>query len=296
MTHQTHQTIEAFIRDAYYQNFELLRHESGSSLSPETREAGLNQVLLYWMRLRDVAERVTDAEVRINLPNQRSPQGRLFGIEGVVDIIREDDKTVMYDIKTHDADYVRQNLDLYAMQLSLYAYVWQQLRGQPIDATAIIAIVYPEEVRDAIPPGKIVSELTPEEWKKLEAASNDWQPLIEIDFTAASVQEAIHKFGEVVDCIENHQFAPPTLEQLKTVWQPSKELFATRVCRNCDARFSCTSYRAYAQKRAPKNWRLVEFAQYFYDDFGDEAAQEDWLAANLNAAPDDAYLDALLGE
>ena len=80
------------------------------------------------------------------------------------------------------------------------------------------------------------------------------------------------------------------------MWQPSNQPFATRVCRNCDARFSCTPYRAYAQERAPQNWRLAEFARYFYDDLGDEAAQEDWLTANLNAAPEDAYLDALLGE
>ena len=83
---------------------------------------------------------------------------------------------------------------------------------------------------------------------------------------------------------------------MKTVWQPSNELFATRVCRNCDARFSCTPYRAYAQERAPQNWRMAEFVRHFYDDFGGEVAQEDWIAANLNAAPDDAYLEALLRE
>jgi len=292
----TQQSIETFVREVYLQNFELLRQEGGGSISPEAREAGLNQVLLYWMRLRDVAERVTDTEVRINLPNQQSPEGRTFGIEGVVDIVREDDQTIMYDIKTHDADYVREHRDLYEMQLNLYAYVWHQLRGQPLDMTAIIATAYPEEVRDAIPSGKIVSELTPEEQLKLTAALNDWQPLIEIDFNEASVQEPIRKFGEVVDRIENRQFAPPELAQLKTTWQTTKQLFATRVCRNCDARFSCTPYRAYAAERAPGNWRMEEFNRFFYDDPADENAQEGWVAANLNAAPEDTYLDALLGE
>lgn len=292
----TQQAIEAFIRDVYYQNFELLRQEGGGSISPEAREAGLNQVLLYWLRLRDIAERVTDTEVPINLPNQKTPEGRTFGIEGVVDIIREDDKTIMYDIKTHDADYVREHRDLYEMQLNLYAYVWQQLRGQPLDETAIIATAYPETVRDAIPAGKLVNELTPEEAARLTAAFDGWQPLIEIDFNEASVHETIRKFGEVVDKIENRQFAPPLLEQLKSTWQTTNQLFATRVCRNCDARFSCTPYRAYAAEVAPRNWRMEEFNRFFYDDLEDEIAQEGWVAASLNAAPEDAYLDALLGE
>src|SRR5258708_37883735 len=114
--------IEAFIREVFYQNFELLRYEGGGSISPEVREAGLNQVLLYWRKQRDIAERITDTEVPIHLPNQVSPNGRSFGIEGVVDIIREDDKTLMYDIKTHDADYVRNHVNLYEMQLNIYAY------------------------------------------------------------------------------------------------------------------------------------------------------------------------------
>lgn len=292
----TQQTIEAFIRDVYYQNFELLRQEGGGSISPEAREAGINQVLLYWLKLREIAERVTDTEVPINLPNQRSPEGRMFGIEGVVDIIREDDKTIMYDIKTHDPDYVRTHRDLYEMQLNLYAYVWHQLRGQPLDMTAIIATAYDEKIRDVIPAGKLVDELTEDEMSRLKTVLDNWQPVIEIDFNEVSVQETIRKFGEVVDKIENRQFAPPELEHLKAPWQTTNQLFATRVCRNCDARFSCMPYRAYAQERAPRNWRMAEFTQYFYDDLADETAQEGWVAANLNASPEDAYLDALLGE
>ena len=64
---------QAFIRDVFYQNYELLRFEGGGSILPESREAALNQVLLYWRRLREIANRVTDTEVPIHLPNQVTP-------------------------------------------------------------------------------------------------------------------------------------------------------------------------------------------------------------------------------
>ncbi len=294
MTHD--RTIEAVIREIYERNFELLRQEGSGSLSPEVREAGLNQVLLYWMKLRQVAERITDTEVPIHLPNQRSPDGRTFSIEAVVDIVREDDRTIMYDIKTHDPDYVRAHRDLYEMQLNLYAYVWQQTHGQPLDMMAIIATAYGDDIREAIPPGRPVDELTESERARLQRALENWQPLIPIDFDQTRVQQAIRQFGAVVDRIENRQFAPPDLSQLKAEWTSPGETFATRICCNCDARFSCASYRAYARQRAPQNWRLAEFIRYFYDSFTAETVPEDWVAANLNASPEDAYLDALLGD
>src|SRR5690606_38139191 len=93
--------IEDFIRERFAENFEQLTLESGHTLTAEARETALQQVLLYWRKLREVALSVTDTEVRLSLPNRRSPQGREFTIEGVVDIVRADDQTIMYDIKTH---------------------------------------------------------------------------------------------------------------------------------------------------------------------------------------------------
>lgn len=288
--------IEAFIADVFDQNFELLRQEYGSSLTPEAREAAFNQVMLYWMRLRDVAERITDTEVPIHLPNQRSPEGRIFGVEGVVDIVREDDRIIMYDVKTHEEDFVRQHREMYTMQLNLYAYVWQQLRGQPLDEVAIIATAYPEAVRDAMPPGVPFREMDTEQRARLVETLQGWQPLVEMDYNANDVSETIRRFGETVDRIENRRFAPPPASQLNEVWQTSGQRYAVRVCRICDARFSCSAYRAYASQSAPNNWQLREFNRYFYDDEARENAPEGWVAANLNAAPEDAYLDALLGE
>lgn len=288
--------IEAFITEVFDQNFELLRQEYGSSLTPEAREAALNQVMLYWLRLPDVAERITDTEVPIQLPNQCSPEGRNFGIDGVVDIVREDDKTIMYDIKTHEEDFVREHLDLYAMQLNLYAYVWEQLRGQPLDEVAIIATAYPDNIRDAMPPGVPIRELDTEARAHLATAIANWNPLIELEYNAADIDDTIRMFGETVDLIENRQFAPPSVPQLNEIWQMSGQRYAVRVCRICDARYSCSSYRTYAQERAPREWKLREFNRYYYEEVDDQPAPEGWVAANLNASPEDAYLDALLGE
>ena len=131
--------IEKYIREAFENNSERMRFESGHALAPQTKKAALDQVLLYWRRLRDVAEKVTETEVRLHLPNQTTPKGRKFNIEGVVDIVQEGEKTIMYDLKTHDADFVRANLSSYGGQLNVYAYIWQKLRGLRLDETALLS-------------------------------------------------------------------------------------------------------------------------------------------------------------
>ena len=52
-------------------------------------------------------------------------------MEGVVDIVREDDETWMYDIKTHDPDYVKTHKELYEKQLNVYSYIWQNFKAEP---------------------------------------------------------------------------------------------------------------------------------------------------------------------
>src|SRR5271157_3627574 len=101
--------VEQKIRESFEANYEQLREESGHSLSPDVREAALQEVLLYWRKLHELAEKITETEVRLNLPNQNTPQGRKFGIEGVVDIVREHDRTTMYDINTHDLELINAN-------------------------------------------------------------------------------------------------------------------------------------------------------------------------------------------
>lgn len=262
--------IEARILEFFEKNFEMLRMESGHSLSPDAKRAAQLQVLFYWRRLREVAEKVTDTEVRLSLPEQKTPRGRRFGIEGVVDIVREQDRTVMYDIKTHEAEAVRANTEEYMCQLNVYAHIWQNLRRQRLDETAIISTAFPEAVREAL-------NKTEEE---LEAELQKWEPLIPLPFDAARVQETIARFGEIVDKIEESEFAPPSLDKLKKKQPGMKTIFAVQTCRNCDARFSCSAYRAYAQ--SSRGAAESTFRQLFFDDYGTEEEREDRVIAALD--------------
>jgi len=270
----TDQEIEAFIREMFEENYELLQAEGGHSLTQDAKNAALQQVLFYWRKMRDVAENVTDTEVKLNLPEQITPNGRKYAIEGVVDIIREDERTVMYDIKSHDADYVNANVDLYEKQLNVYAYIWQNLRGQPLDETVIIATAYPDGVKEALKNG---------DPQRITAALEQWNPLITIPFNEEHVEDTIADFGTVVDQIEGNEFAPPAVERLRTrVLSGGRQLlFATQVCRNCDARFSCSSYRNYVVSSGGRSEST--FARYF-QEYGIDSEQEDWLNANLDGA------------
>lgn len=261
--------IELEICKMFEENYELMRLEGGHALSADVKNVALNQVLFYWYKMREVAENVTDTEVKLNLPEKITPQGRKYGIEGVVDIIREDDKTVMYDIKTHDSDYVRANTSEYEKQLNVYAHIWQGLRGQQLDQTAIIATSYPNGLRDAI---------ASNDDKRITKELENWNPLIDISFNQEDVEETIQEFGEVVDAIESRQFTPPSVDKLKTLLPGKKYSFAVQVCRNCDARFSCSAYRNYIRSSASKGDSLLK---RYLNDFGSDLEREDWRFSNL---------------
>lgn len=263
------QEVEEFLKETFEDNYRSLRLEGGHGLTPDIKEYAYQQVLRYWQKLKHVAQNVTDTEVPLVLPNQQTPKNRKFNIEGVVDILREQDRTVMYDIKTHDGDYVRENRQLYERQLNVYAHIWQELRGQPLDETAVIATSFPERLEKAIKTADAV-----EIGKAMEA----WDPVISIPFDKDHVKSTIADFGTVVDSIEDSTFVPASLEVLRR--KEGGSLFATRVCRNCDARFSCSSYRAYAgTSRARKETRFTEL---FSVDEQEHLAR---AAMNIDGAP-----------
>ncbi len=226
--------------------------------------------MFYWRKLSDVATRITETEVRLNLPGQETPERRKFGIEGVVDIVREGDQVVMYDIKTHDARHVRENAGEYEGQLNIYAHIWQNLRGQPLDEVAIIATAYPESVRDAM-----AAQNEEEMLREFE----EWNPVVGIEVDPTHVDKIIRDFGRVVDYIEDGVFEPAPLDVLNSQFGKKKASFGTAVCRNCDARFSCNSYRQYAKgSRARKE---AAFKKYL-DDYGTELEQQDRLSSELD--------------
>lgn len=264
--------IEEKIKLYFEENYELLRYEAGHDVTAEVRKQALQQVLMYWRKLKTIAESVTETEVKLALPEQVSPEQRKFTIEGVVDIVREGNETWMYDLKTHDLDFIQRNIEIYEQQLNIYAHIWKGLRGNALDHTAIISTALPVALREAV-------KRNDEKFIEHELAK--WNPLVEIELKQENIDELINNFGETVDEIENSHFQPAALATLKASagGRNSKENFATRVCRNCDARFSCSSYREYAATSQGKN--LYNFRQFWIDPIPD-AEQEEWLEENMN--------------
>ena len=176
----------------------------------------------------------------------------------------------MYDIKTHDPDYIKANKKFYENQLNVYAYIWEKLRGEKLDQTAIISTAFPRSLKVALESGNeayIGNEL------------EKWEPVIPIDFDHSKVEETIKDFAKVVDNIENHSFQAKSLEDLTRKIEGTNVIFATRTCRNCDGRFSCPSYREYALQSGAKT--SADFKKY-YEEIRDEADQEAFINANID--------------
>lgn len=265
------------IGELFEDNYEVMRMEGGHAITEDIKRLALNQVLFYYQKMKDVATRVTQTEVKLTLPDQKTAKGRNFTIEGVVDIVRDDEETWMYDIKTHDPEYVTANKELYQKQLNVYAYIWQGLRGEPLDQTAVISTAYPQALRQAM----LVNDLF-----RVQLEMAKWKPLIEIPFTQDKVEETIEDFAAIVDQIEDKNFKPATVEVLNSTMPGTTALFGTRVCRNCDARFSCSSYREYALSKG--RGERGSFKKYF-EDFGSDTDQEEWVNANLQNTRDTAF-------
>jgi len=260
--------VEGFLAQAFEANYQAMRLEEGRALAPNLVDLARQQVMMYWKKLADVAETITDTEVRLALPNQKSPEGREFSIEGIVDIVRETGYTVMYDIKSLDADFVRDNAGWFESQLNVYAHIWQNLRGERLRHTAIIATAFPKAVEEALASG---------DPGQLAWALGQWSPVVPMTFRPERVAEMIAEFGRTVDDIEERRFYPRTPEELDQRGGTVRRRFAFDVCNECDARFSCGSYRAWAAQATRRAAPLMQ--DYFVDD-------DTWLESSLAATPD----------
>jgi hypothetical protein len=261
-TKQSAPSVEDYIRSSFKDNFNRLRAESGHTLSPEVKQAALDQVLFYWRKLSDLAMRITETEVRLNLPNQKTKKKRIFSIQGVVDIVREDDRVTMYDLKTHLPEYVLKYRDKYEEQLNVYAYIWQKLRGQRLDETAVITTQFPQPLSEA---------MSSKDDARIAEEVAKWDPVIPITFDTSHVGRIIAQFAEIVDAIEDGNFSPPPLERLREIEVEGKT-FGSRVCSNCDVRFSCNSFRSFS--KVSKNARLKEFRRLYDDEISEAEAEE----------------------
>lgn len=263
--------IEQRIDEFFERNYEILLSEGNRPITEDLRKKARNQVKMYFQKLKDIAMRITDTEVKLTLPEQTTPEGRRFAIEGVVDIVREEEETWMYDIKTHEPEAIREDLPYYAEQLNVYTYIWQILRKNALDHTAIISTSYPRSLDQALQddnPARIAHEF------------ETWEPVIEIPFRQSDVAEMIESFGAVVDQIESKDFAPAPIDKLESEYKNVKGTFGNKVCRFCDARFSCSSYRQYASRRYSRKFNF----QYFFQDDLDDIDQESWVNDNLESS------------
>jgi hypothetical protein len=264
--------METKLRDFFEANCQRLREEGGHALSEYAKEEAWEQVLWYWRRLQGLAKKVTETEVRLSLPSLKTPAGRPFSIDGIVDIIREDGTAKMYDIKTHDLDSVNGNKELYEEQLNVYAHIWQGVRGNPLETAAVISTAFPKEMKQAI---------RARDEAKLKKEFEKWDPIVPIEIKKEKVAETIKAFGTVVDAIEDGQFVCPAPAKLKDIFPGTTKTFAYKVCLNCDGRYCCEAYRTYVSTQV--SGRARELVKYFQKDFEKEQ-QEDWLESNTSSA------------
>jgi hypothetical protein len=261
--------IEERLRDIFEENFEFIKAEGGHSITDFIKEEAFAQVLWYFRRNKDLIDRISQAEVKLTLPGQKTPgDGRTYAIEGVVDIVAEADEVWMYDLKTHDRSSIDSNKALYREQLNVYAHIWKNLLGNRLDNTAVVSTSLPTQLKGAIRAGNpdhIAHEM------------QSWNPVVPLGYSEDEVEAMITAFGTVVDSIENHRFAAPPLATLLARDEGGRGQFATRVCRNCDARFSCPSFRDYARQSDSRN---QGFRKYF-DDYGTEYSVDEYIDGNL---------------
>lgn len=228
--------MEVFIASAFEDEVAHAEEETGVRANAFARTEALRQVLLYWRKLRSTAESVEEAEIRLVLPNRTSPKGRRFNLEGVVDIVTDDEGTMMYDLKTHEPEYVRAHPADYAAQLDVYATIYEDLRGRRVDGTGIVSTSLPARLRSAMSAGDEAA---------VEKELDSWEPLIRLPFTRESRDATIEDFGSVVDAIEEGRFSPPPPTRLDEDYAGKGRSFGERVCQTCDMRFSCSSYRSW---------------------------------------------------
>jgi hypothetical protein len=260
---------EARLREIFEENFEFIRAEGGHSITNFIKEEAYLQVLCYFRKNIAIIDQITESEVKLTLPGLKTPEKkRTYNIEGVVDIIREGDEVWMYDLKTHDRFAIENNKPFYREQLNVYAHIYKRLMGNRLDNTAIISTALPGSLKGSLRAG--VQEQIAFEMQR-------WDPVIPLGYSEEEVEAMIDDFGRVVDAIEDHEFAAPPVERLLEKDEGGRGVFATRVCRNCDARFSCPSYREYARQSDSRN---QGFRKYF-DDYGTDYTTEEFIEGNL---------------
>ncbi|MCW7506120.1 PD-(D/E)XK nuclease family protein [Leptospira paudalimensis] len=247
-------SLESEIETLVQSNYQNLRLNGGHALTEDVLRSAFLQVLYYYRKMRHVAENVEKSEVKLTLPDQITENGKRYSIEGVVDIIQNDGDLSMYDIKTHDIEYIRLNKSLYQDQLNLYGHIYENLTEDRLAKTAIISTHIPKELMT----------LEGDAWQK---EYDKWVPEEIFDYDRKEIKKTVKEFGKVVESIESRIFSPTSVEKLKE--KPKEKnvpTFAIRVCRNCDARYTCSSYLQYAKDNRERTIGQGFFNVYLADE------------------------------
>ncbi len=259
---------EAAIREMFEDNFRTLCEESGHSINAYMKELAFGQVLCYYRKNRKFLERVTQSEVKLSLPEQKTPNDKIpYTIEGVIDIVREGAETWLYDLKTHAPERIKADPEKYREQLNVYAHIWKGLQKNELEGTAIIATPIPHTLKRALATG---------DETRIQKELDRWNPVIPFGYDEDEVAEMIERFGETVERIEKSHFESPPVEKLQTKMPGMKSNFATHVCRNCDVRYSCPSFMEYV--KTSRNASRNDVFKYMASP-ADET--EDFIEGNL---------------
>lgn len=229
------------VKELFEANLDQLKRSAGHTLSKEVEEQALMQVLLYNKKLHELASQVTETEVELVLPDQKTPAGKEYTLMGIIDVVIDEDGARLYDFKTMDIDAIEAKMDVFKHQINVYTYIWDELKKNDIDIVeAAIIATNPPEVLKEISYDTI-------DFECYQEAINKWDPKIIITLEDQPTQDETLAFiGDIIDQIEENQFDPQPLERLLHRFTPkSRESFATRVCTNCDIRHSCPSFQAY---------------------------------------------------
>ena len=261
---------EEKIKQFFEENFNSLKESSGHTISRNLKEQALQQVLCYWRKNKEIILKITRSEVKLSLPEQKTPNKKIpYTIEGVVDIVQEGKETWLYDLKTHPIERITSQPQNYKEQLNIYGYIWQNLQGNELDNTAIISTPLPDELQRAI---------KNDDEKAIERLMDKWEPVIPFGYNEDEVADIIEKFGQTVEKIENAEFEAPPVEVLHEKKVGMSGSFGTSVCRNCDVRFSCRSYAEFIiNSRGATRNNMIDFMKLSDNE------QNDFIDGNLEA-------------
>ncbi|MDI9348082.1 MAG: hypothetical protein QM538_06210 [Methylacidiphilales bacterium] len=251
----------AKIREYFDNNVNEIKSQGSHTLNNHVITNAYIEVVAYWLKHEQMKNSIIASEEKIQENNINTTKGRVCSLQGVVDIMQYDDvemSAALFEIKTQPKEYLTDIAIQCEKQLSLCKEIWSKNinnKDKSITNTYVISTSVPRHIKQEIK--KLY--LTPESSSSviqsnatLDSFIRDWDPILQINTNAKLARETIADCKEIVDQIEDYKFNPPPPSVLKKVMPVSKRPFGSEVCRHCDVRFSCESYKAFVSSTNPK--------------------------------------------